>query len=525
MPYPNEHAARQTDPGQYIRFRRMRPEGFPAGIDAIFGVKREGGSEIQSIRANAKQWTVGEFRAWLKEHDFKTTIEPATGGDAADLDRTQRGGQDGEPRTDVDPAPPRTSRVRRFDRMPLRRKPRRDKATGFLRVEASLTRAPAVFAYRRADGTIRREFRAPEHVFASRNLDSVRGAVVTNDHPNVRVTRQNVSRFQVGQAEGEPTIDNDVLGSGLVVTNGDAIEDMERGKRQISLGYDCDLVLEPGIWTDAHGVRHPYDAIQTNHETNHIAIVHEGRAGPEIRAYMDSTDAIQLDAGDQIDMPDHDGQKPVSRGDFLEMFGGGEKAKVDVNGVAYDLPVATAQAVADALAANETKLREAKASADRLEAERDSARQELKDAKAKIDEAVSQDELRKRIDARLELERRAEPHFDAKEWPEARKLDDTELRRRTVAKVHDGVDLEGKSDEYIAAAFDLLPVPQIDDQDDLRRLSKHVIDAPPGNKSERNALEKTINDQMRKDDEAWKRPIPGGYTSDGPTRHKYAVSE
>lgn len=505
MPYPNEHAARQTDPAQYVRFRRMRPEGFPAGIDAIFGVKREGGSEIQSIRANAKQWTVGEFRAWLREHDFKTTIEAATGEDHAD-------------------ASPEPTRVRRFDRMALRRKPRRDETTGFLRVEASLTRAPAVFAYRRPDGTIRREFRAPEHVFARRNLDSIRGAVVTNDHPNVRVTRRNVTRFQVGQAEGEPAIDDDVLGSGLVVTNGDAIEDMERGKRQISLGYDCDLVLEPGIWTDANGMRHPYDAIQTNHETNHIAIVHEGRAGPEIRAHMDSTDAIQLDAGDQIDMPDHDGQKPVSRGDFLEMFGGGEKAKVDVNGVSYDLPVATAQAVADALAANETKLREAKASADRLEAERDSARQELKDAKAKIDEAVSQDELRKRIDARLELERRAEHHFDAKEWPEIRKLDDTELRRQTVAKVHDGIDLEGKSNEYIAAAFDLLPTPKVDDQDDLRRFSQQVVDLPPGTKDERKELEDRINTRMRQDEDAWKRPVPGGYTADGPTRHKHAAN-
>lgn len=80
MPYPNEHAARQTDPGQYKEFRRSHPKGFPEGVDAIFGIKGEGEnrvSEIQSLRFDRKKWTVEAVREWLKEHDFKTTIEPA----------------------------------------------------------------------------------------------------------------------------------------------------------------------------------------------------------------------------------------------------------------------------------------------------------------------------------------------------------------------------------------------------------------------------------------------------------------
>lgn len=78
MPFPNEHAARQSDPGRFDRFRRGKPEGFPSGVEAIWGIRADGGTEIQSIRAKASEWTVAEFREWLEEHDFKATIEQAT---------------------------------------------------------------------------------------------------------------------------------------------------------------------------------------------------------------------------------------------------------------------------------------------------------------------------------------------------------------------------------------------------------------------------------------------------------------
>ena len=80
MPFPNEHAARQTDPGQYKEFRRTHPKGFPDGIDAIFGIKGEGKnrtSEIQTLRFDKKKWTPEAAKKWLKKHNFKTTLEVA----------------------------------------------------------------------------------------------------------------------------------------------------------------------------------------------------------------------------------------------------------------------------------------------------------------------------------------------------------------------------------------------------------------------------------------------------------------
>jgi hypothetical protein len=76
VPFPNEHAARQKEPGKYRGFRRSKL-GFPEGITAIVGLLRGGGTEIQSLRFDRKKWTVEQARRWLKKHNFKTTIEAA----------------------------------------------------------------------------------------------------------------------------------------------------------------------------------------------------------------------------------------------------------------------------------------------------------------------------------------------------------------------------------------------------------------------------------------------------------------
>lgn len=77
-PYPNEHAARQSDPGKYKSFRRQNDKLGP-GISVVFGITSDGKAEIQTIRFDSSKFTPEQARAWLKEHDFKTGLEPATG--------------------------------------------------------------------------------------------------------------------------------------------------------------------------------------------------------------------------------------------------------------------------------------------------------------------------------------------------------------------------------------------------------------------------------------------------------------
>jgi HK97 family phage prohead protease len=75
-PYPNEHAARITDPEQYDSFAREN-DAFGEGIDAIYGIK-DGVSELQAIRFDKEKWSVQDAEMWLDEHDYDPILfEPA----------------------------------------------------------------------------------------------------------------------------------------------------------------------------------------------------------------------------------------------------------------------------------------------------------------------------------------------------------------------------------------------------------------------------------------------------------------
>ena len=88
MPYPNEHAARQMDPGMFEKVRRGPIPGAPAGIEAIFGIREDGTSAIQSVRANSSEFTAEQFREWLNENELKADIEEAIGEDMGEKDYT-----------------------------------------------------------------------------------------------------------------------------------------------------------------------------------------------------------------------------------------------------------------------------------------------------------------------------------------------------------------------------------------------------------------------------------------------------
>ena len=77
-PYPNEHAARMTDPDQYDELRRENDAGGD-GVDFIYGIK-EGVSEIQAVRFDAQQFTPDEARTWLEDNGMDPILfEEATG--------------------------------------------------------------------------------------------------------------------------------------------------------------------------------------------------------------------------------------------------------------------------------------------------------------------------------------------------------------------------------------------------------------------------------------------------------------
>ena len=66
----------------------------------------------------------------------------------------------------------------------------------------------------------------------------------------------------------------------------------QHGFKELSLGYNLDLVEEPGTYNGE-----PYDAIQTNIVINHLALVASARAGEQARLNIDGSDEPELKGG------------------------------------------------------------------------------------------------------------------------------------------------------------------------------------------------------------------------------------
>ena len=79
MPFPNQHAARQRDPEGFVRFRMGKLPGAPDWLSVVYGVRADGVSEIQSVRADAARVGAEEFKQWLRENGMAHRIEEATG--------------------------------------------------------------------------------------------------------------------------------------------------------------------------------------------------------------------------------------------------------------------------------------------------------------------------------------------------------------------------------------------------------------------------------------------------------------
>lgn len=87
--------------------------------------------------------------------------------------------------------------------------------------------------------------------------------------------------------------DGGVLKGDFKIYSEELQEEIENGKKELSLGYLCDYELEKGVW---NGQR--YDAVQKNIRGNHVALVQHGRMGSDVRVYdraitMDALDITQ----------------------------------------------------------------------------------------------------------------------------------------------------------------------------------------------------------------------------------------
>lgn len=319
---------------------------------------------------------------------------------------------------------------------------------GFLKTDAVVTRT-GIFYYKNADGSVRAELRPPEEVFAPDSLKSMRLIPITNMHPKAFVDSANAAELSVGCVGENVRPDGTDVVAPIVIHRGDAVQCVREGRRELSLGYNVDLIDEAGEFQGE-----PYDSIQKNIRYNHLALVDCARAGRDAAIHLDGSAGFRLDSTDSVEITKEEFQ--AIRNDSLQPI----KRKAQnmtiykIDGCDYE----AAQEIINLIGKKDQKIDSLsgevatlKGSVDSVSAERDDLRDQVTKEKAKnTDEAIAA-----RVLARVALEQKAAKVLDAEGMAALVGKTDAELKAAVVAKHCDGLDLSGKSPEYIAARFDI----------------------------------------------------------------------
>jgi hypothetical protein len=306
------------------------------------------------------------------------------------------------------------TRHQRFDAgLPTKKAIRLD--NGHLKVPATLGRV-GVLEYHEPDGSVRRELRLPEEVFAPESLSSLELVPVTFGHPKTArgfVDSGTTSKHAVGVVgERFDHADNVTLQGVVLVHDAKTIADVEHGIRELSPGYTAQLEHKPGVFNGQ-----PYEFIQRNIRYNHVAIVRAGRAGSSVRLHVDEADEDSM-------------------------------IKIKINGVEFEAPEQTVQAFTAEQGKQASALSAAQAKIDSLDAELKKEREQ------RLDEATVAQRVREGIDARLKLERTASAILGA--GVKLDELDDRAVQEKVIVKVTPSFadKLKDKDATYVAHAFD-----------------------------------------------------------------------
>lgn len=185
---------------------------------------------------------------------------------------------------------PKLRRVRRLDSIRLDKNDSTYFTNEGYLVDHPILTSCGIFEYTNPDGSIRRELRLPKYVFDENSLKTYRGKPIIITHDAGVVDKNNVDKEQIGTILSDGYEDGEDVRAEIIIHDTDSMQ--KCGLKELSLGYNLDLVEEPGVWKGQ-----PYDAIQTNIVINHLALVASARAGEQARLNIDGSDEPELKGG------------------------------------------------------------------------------------------------------------------------------------------------------------------------------------------------------------------------------------
>ncbi len=379
---------------------------------------------------------------------------------------------------------------------------------GYL-VDHPIVTTCGIFEYKNEDGSTRRELRLPEDVFDKKSLKSYKGKPIIITHDAGEVSKDNVRHEQIGTIMSEGYQDGDSVRCEIIIHDTNALK--RCGLKELSLGYSLDTEATPGTWNGEK-----YDCIQRNIEINHLALVGEARAGDTARLNIDGKDDDnkKILKGGKVVMktPNEAGQRTDSAEEltpeemeaavalFLAQKAAGEatagagtdgsdvplnsgednpaeeKAKNPIDQVRDNMDRRDSEggnmAPEDVIAAQKADLETLLSEIDKLQASSDmngdaestspaepdqagSADKENSDGEngdeESKDKGVNMDSVDQMLKDRLDICRMADKlNLDGVE-----NLSVTEGRKRVIKAVNPKVNLDGKSETYIKAAYDI----------------------------------------------------------------------
>jgi hypothetical protein len=373
-------------------------------------------------------------------------------------------------------------KVQRFDT--ARVKARFDD-NGFL-IDTPLVARIGLQVYQTATGGERREFRPAAEVFKADSLASYQGKPITLGHKTVN--SKNAKGNIVGACAGPGVRDGIGVGVPVVVYDDDSISKAKKKiAAELSVGYSSvdieesgwgnevtgDYLLDkdaPGDKSDSAENYPPapdesgnwvrFDAVQTDIEVNHVAMVFKGRAG-----------IAKLNLDSEQEFPYHSAvSKTNAKGDS-------KMKTIKIDGVDVEVTPEVAAHVATISAEAQTTA-----------AERDQLKAKVDGFPAQLDAAVNTAVQKAKADAAEHVEL---VNFAGELGVKTDGLDAKQIKIACI-KQASGVDASAKTDAYIDTAFDMVKT-----SDKLGANRLQVMGGKPANAKDDSADSGITDPQMR----------------------------
>lgn len=331
-----------------------------------------------------------------------------------------------------------------------------DAQNGFLTIRDVPIAKIGVFPYKMADGSVRMEAKLPQELLSDSTVESANNKPITDDHPPEMVTIDNTKQYMSGITSNNAHVKGNTLRVDMVISDKDLINDISKGKEELSIGFRTEVKDIAGEFEGEH-----YDSQQTNIQINHIAVVDRGRAGHSIRLTGDSasmlindkrtetkmeTENVRLD-GREVTVSSKDASfvKETDRKLYKQDAADNDEiAKLKATIADLKKQLAAAKSGKDDNGKDkESELAKNKAKADALE-------KELQDAKEK----ASPENINKRVNARVKLQQDAADFLD-NNYNFADKSD-RQIKVDAIKTVKKGFDDKNVNDSAIDGIFEAL---------------------------------------------------------------------